>query len=100
MKEFYVRSFGTDSSGKSTYEWTHDKNLAALYKKAQAEIDCDLLSRRSPDRVTPEGGHERLLFENFRVVKMDDDQFGIVFDARTEAESLVSQSGHLRLGEV
>ena len=91
MKELYLRSFGTDPTGNSTYEGTENKSSAALYEEAQAEIDCNLLSRRSPDRITPEGGGERLVLENFRIVKMDDNQFGIVFETRTEAEWLVSQ---------
>jgi hypothetical protein len=97
MKEFYVRSFGTDPNGKSIYEWTHDKSSAALYERAQAESDCDLLNRRSPDRITPERAGDRLIFENFRIVQMGDDKFVIVFEARTDAEWLVSQGRQSRL---
>jgi hypothetical protein len=90
MKKLYVRSFGTDINGKVIYEWTEDQTSAARYHKTQAEIDCDLLNRHSPDRITPEVGGVRLIFENYRVVEVAEGQFGIAFESRTEAERLIS----------
>ena len=69
MKELYIRDFGTAPNGNSTYEWTENKSSAALYSRAQAEIDCDLLNRHSHGRIAPDGVEERLIFENFRVMR-------------------------------
>jgi hypothetical protein len=90
MKKLYVRSFGTDVNGKVIYEWTEDQTSAALYHRTQADIDCDLLNRHSLDRITPEVGEERLVFENYRVVEMAEGQFGIAFESRAEAERSIS----------
>lgn len=93
MKESYVRSFGTDRNGNSTFEWTENQISAGLYDEVQAHIDCELLNRFSPGTVTPKAGGERLLFENFRLLKVTERLYCMAFESRTEAERIVYAPG-------
>ena len=88
MKQLYIQSWGLVRDGDFTFVCTECQESASLYDEVQANIDCNLLNRFSPRKVTPETGRERLFFENFRVLMVTDGLFCIAFESRTEAERI------------